>query len=167
MTKPEPRPRELLERIVAAEVRFVLVGALAVGSYGSVRATKDVDIVPDPDKENLERLIDVALELGGRVQVGERLLDPGAVSLFLRVGDRTPILTRLGLLDVLQGLPTIPRYDELIAEAEVADDEDLAVVVCSLRHLREMKRAADRPMDRIDLENLEVAHPEGPAAVDD
>lgn len=42
---------ELLERLVEAEVRFVLVGGLAVNAWGYLRATQDVDVVPDPDRE--------------------------------------------------------------------------------------------------------------------
>lgn len=36
----------------------MLVGGLAVGAWGHVRGTKDIDIVPDPERENLSRLLD-------------------------------------------------------------------------------------------------------------
>jgi hypothetical protein len=36
---------ELLGQLVQAEVRFVVVGGLALGSWGVVRGTKDCDIV--------------------------------------------------------------------------------------------------------------------------
>jgi hypothetical protein len=49
-------PEELMEALVADEVRFILIGGLAVGVHGVVRATRDMDIVPDPDPANLERL---------------------------------------------------------------------------------------------------------------
>ena len=35
----------------------------------------------------------------------------------------------------------------------------LMVSVCSLEHLREMKRRAGRPLDLLDLEQLDAAHP--------
>lgn len=58
------RLRELLERLIEAEVRFVLIGGLAVNAWGYVRGTGDVDVVPDPSRENLTRLDEVAaLEL--------------------------------------------------------------------------------------------------------
>jgi hypothetical protein len=47
---------ELLLALVCAEVRFVIIGGIAVGVHGYVRATKDLDIVPDPALENLTRL---------------------------------------------------------------------------------------------------------------
>ena len=37
---------------------------------------------------------------------------------------------------------------------------DVPVRVCSLEHLRQMKRAAGRPQDIQDLSDLELAHPE-------
>jgi hypothetical protein len=106
---PQPlRLRVLLERLREAEVDFVLVGGLAVNAWGYLRATRDVDLVPDPSPENLARLDALLVELGGKVEVGERLLESSAIKTFLRTGDRTLVLTDLGRIDVLQGLPQIP-----------------------------------------------------------
>lgn len=147
----------LLERLIEAEVRFVLVGGLAVGAWGYVRGTKDVDVVPDPATENLERLAGVLGDLDGRVEVGDRLLAADAISIFLKTGDRTLVSTELGPVDVLQGLPQVPSFAILDAQATDVDIGGLRVRVCSLDHLLEMKRASERPRDRDDLESLEVA----------
>jgi hypothetical protein len=69
-------------------------------------------------------------------------------------------MTELGQIDVLQGLPQVPRYDELEEQARDLDLAGLLVRVCSLEHLLEMKRASDRPRDRDDLEALEAAQGE-------
>jgi predicted nucleotidyltransferase len=151
------RLRELLERLVEAEVRFVLVGGLAVNAWGYLRATRDVDVVPDPDSDNLKRLDTLLRELGGKVEVGGRLLSSDAITTFLRTGDRTLVQTDLGQIDVLQGLPHVPRFEELEKQARNVDVEGLTVRVCSLEHLLEMKRASDRPRDHEDVEALEVA----------
>jgi predicted nucleotidyltransferase len=153
------RLRELLERLTRAEIRFVLVGGLAVNAWGYLRATRDVDVVPDPSTENLEKLDVLLKELGGRVDVGGRLLDSTAISTFLRTGDRTLVVTELGRIDVLQGLPQIPAFEALDAEATDVEIEGLVVRVCSLDHLIAMKRASERPRDRDDLEALEAAQP--------
>jgi predicted nucleotidyltransferase len=71
------------------------------------------------------------------------------------------VLTELGQIDVLQGLPQVPRYEELETQAQDVDLEGLTVRVCSLEHLLAMKRASDRPRDRDDLEALEAAQEEG------
>jgi hypothetical protein len=65
---------ELLGCLVQADVRFVVIGGLALGSWGVIRGTKDCDIVPDPVSENRDMLAHVAAELGGHVQLGEPLL---------------------------------------------------------------------------------------------
>jgi hypothetical protein len=124
---------------------------------GVSAGNRDVDVVPDPNQENLERLDSLVQQLGGRVDVGGRLLDSTAISTFLKTGDRTLILTELGQIDVLQGLPQVPSYDELEREARDVDLEGLTVRVCSLEHLLAMKRASDRPRDHDDLEALEAA----------
>jgi hypothetical protein len=155
------RLRQLLEQLVAAEIRFVLVGGLAVNAWGYIRATRDVDIVPDSSPDNLERLDALLAGLGGRVDVGGRLLDSNAISPFLKTGDRTLVVTELGRVDVLQGLPQIPSFAVLDATATDVDMDGLAVRVCSLDHLLEMKRASERPRDRDDLEALEGAQGTG------
>jgi predicted nucleotidyltransferase len=155
------RLRQLLEQLVAADVRFVLVGGLAVNAWGYIRATRDVDIVPDPSPVNQERLDTLLAGIGGKVDVDGRLLDSNAISPFLRTGDRTLVVTDLGRVDILQGLPQIPSFAALDAEATDVDIDGLAVRVCSLDHLLEMKRASERPRDRDDLEALEGAQDPG------
>lgn len=151
------RLRELLARLVEADIRFVLVGGLAVNAWGYLRATRDVDVVPDPAHENLEKLDSLLQEIGGKVDAGGRLLDPSAISTFLKTGDRTLVVTDFGRVDVLQGLPQIPPFATLDAEASDVDMGGLTVRVCSLEHLMAMKRASERPRDRDDLEALEAA----------
>lgn len=154
----ELRLRELLDRLVAAEVRFVIVGGLAVNAWGYVRGTQDVDLVPDPDRGNLDRLASVLEEAGGRVETDQGRLAASAIRTFLAAGDRTLIATELGPVDVLQGLPQIPPFSQLDAGAVAVDLGGTVVRVCSLEALLAMKRTSDRPRDRDDLEALEAAH---------
>lgn len=106
------------------------MGGLALGAWGVIRGTKDCDIVPDPEPENLEQLSAVAVELD------------------------------LGDLDIVQGLEGVPSYDELRAAAIDVEIAAVIVPICALEHLRAMKRAAGRPRDLVDLEDLEAAQPE-------
>lgn len=152
------RSRELIEQLTSAQVRFVVVGGIAVGAWGHIRGTRDLDIVPDPDLENLERLSAALVGLDGRVKVGERLTTSDSIPIFLKAGDKTLVATRLGDVDVLQGLPQIPSYEELASHSVTIDLDGIKVEVCSLEHLLAMKRAADRPLDRIDIEALEMGH---------
>jgi hypothetical protein len=155
---PALRLRELLERLESAGIQYVLVGGLAVNAWGHVRGTQDLDIVPAPDPENLERLASVLETADGRVETAEGRLGASAIRTFLLAGDRTLVATELGPIDVLQGLRQVPAYARLAPEAVDVDLGGLVVRVCSLESLLEMKRLSDRPQDRADIDALETAH---------
>lgn len=154
------RLRELLARLIEAEVRFVLVGGLAVNAWGYLRATRDVDFVPDPEPENLARLNALLTELGGKVDVDGKLLSGTPISTFLRTGDRTLVATELGQVDVLQGLPQVPPFAALDEQAKDVNLDGLVIRVCSLEHLIQMKRSSERARDREDLAALEAVQEE-------
>jgi hypothetical protein len=85
---------DLLVRLACADVRFVVIGGLALGSWGVVRGTKDCDIVPDPEPDNLDKLAALAAELGGHVQLGESLLgSEHSIAALLQHGERALIAT--------------------------------------------------------------------------
>jgi hypothetical protein len=151
---------QLLVRLLRADVRFVVIGGLALGSWGVVRGTKDCDIVPDPSPENLDTLASLAAALGGHVQLGESLLgSERSIAALLRSGERALIATQLGDLDVVQGLEGVLPYAELRARAIDIEMADVTIPICALEHLRTMKRAAGRPRDLVDLDDLDAAQP--------
>jgi predicted nucleotidyltransferase len=154
----EPAFDQLLRRLSEAGVEFVLVGGLAVNAWGVVRGTKDVDVVIAPDPTNLKRIAKVAVEVHGHVQTGESFLStPFSIAAQLASGERVAIETEFGLLDVVQGLDGVPSYDELRSSAIETEILDVKVAVCSIDDLRRMKRAAGRPRDSVDLEDLDAA----------
>lgn len=168
-----PRPhvtaldlRELIAKLVRANVEFIVVGGLAVNAWGHIRTTRDLDIVPDPSSTNLERLGAVLRELDGRVETPDGRLGPGAIATFLAAGDRVLVGTSLGPVDVLQGLPQVPRYDDLVSDAVDVDLGDLSIRVCSLEALLAMKRTAGRPSDVADVDALSIANGLDPSATD-
>lgn len=148
----------ILRHLVDADVEFVVVGGLAMGAWGVVRGTRDVDIAVAPDPENLKRLGKVAEELHGHVQAGESFMS-SAISIASQVasGEQTPIETDLGRLDIIQGLDGVPPYEELRTRAVEADVLDVRVAVCSIEDLKTMKRLAGRTRDLADLEDLDAA----------
>lgn len=150
---------ELLRRLVAAEAKFVVVGGLAVGAWGVVRGTKDVDIVVATTLDNLRRVAQVAVEANGRVHQGEALLgSPISIASALASGEQVAIETDLGRLDVVQGLDGVPAYEELASRATQAVILGVHVAICSIEDLKAMKRAAGRTRDLADLEDLEAAN---------
>ncbi len=143
---------------------FVVIGGFAVGAHGYPRATKDLDIVPDPDPTNIERLAAVLEELDAAVLgvedfTPEEVIQPDAEG--LRMGGNFVLLTSSGRLDVMQIVG--PDFEFADLESAAVEDEVFGhrVRFCGYDHLVAMKEAAGRPEDLIDLERLREAREEG------
>ncbi len=147
--------RALLEALHKHEVQFVVIGGVAVSAHGFVRGTEDLDLVPDPDPANLQRLT-VALEAleSTLPTVGGRPFDADGDAAVVRRGGNVTTMTRFGGLDVVQRARGVPSYSQLAEDAIESDLLGIPVQVCSLARLREMKQAQGRTQDRLDLENL-------------
>jgi hypothetical protein len=162
----------LLRQLHDAEIEYILIGGLAVNAWGVIRSTKDVDVCPAPDPDNLERLAALLRRLGVR-QLGvgtggfsdsEMPFDPTQAD-DLAQGGNFRLATPLGVLDIMQwvaGIEGESAYASLAAGAKVARAFGIEIRVCSLDALRLMKRAAGRPQDLQDLADLDRAHPPDP-----
>ena len=64
----EFQPNDLLAVLVKHNVEFIVVGGLGAFLQGSPQLTVDLDIVPDPVRDNLERLSVALTELEARVR---------------------------------------------------------------------------------------------------
>jgi hypothetical protein len=150
--------RSLLDALHEAGVNFVVIGGVAVGAHGFIRGTEDLDIVPDPDAGNLERLRDTLNRLDSTLPtVGERAFDPESDFGVIRRGGNVTAMTKFGGLDVVQRAQGVPSYSQLAADAVESELLGIPVRVCSLSRLRQMKETQRRTQDQLDLENL----PEG------
>lgn len=144
----------LLRALVNADIRFVVIGGIAVAAHRVVRATEDVDIVPEPSAENVTRLCDTLAGLGARLlRNPDREID-AEVRTALSRGRNLTVTTPLGDLDVVQRLPGVPTYDALVSDAWEASLFDVAFLVCSRDQLIAMKRARGAAIDLADLERL-------------
>jgi hypothetical protein len=72
----------------------------------------------------------------------------------LAAGGSFQLATSHGQLDILQEGGAIPPYAELAGSALETEYEGLRIRYCSREHLIEMKRAARRPLDLRDLDEL-------------
>lgn len=147
--------RSLLEALHEAGIEFVVIGGVAVGAHGYIRATADLDLVPDPDRANLDRLVEVLDSLGATLPTaGNRRFDPSRDAAVIRRGGNVTADTRYGGLDIVQLAQGVPGFSQLLPDAVESDVLGVPVRVCSLHRLRQMKQAQDRAQDRADLENL-------------
>jgi hypothetical protein len=141
--------RTLLARLHDHRVRCVIIGGVAVAAHGYVRATEDLDVVPDPDRENIGRLLDALRDLRGPVSADDQRA--------LAMGRSVSASTESGRIDIVQRAAGLPTFSELREDGVETELLGVPVVVCSLSRLRHMKRAAGRAQDVADLERL----PEG------
>ena len=147
--------RSLLEALNEAGVDFVVIGGVAVGAHGFIRGTADLDVVPDPDPGNLERLSIALTKLDSTLPtVGERAFNPDTDLGVMRRGGNVTAMTKFGGLDVIQRAQGVPSYSQLAEDAVQSELLGIPVRICSLARLREMKRAQNRTQDQLDLENL-------------
>lgn len=152
---PPLRPRELLRVLREHAVAFVVIGGLSLAPHGYVRATEDLDVVPDPDPENLERLaralraLDASVDLRD-IAAAELGVEPDAPGLAL--GGNWCLVTRYGRLDVMQDVPGIRSFGQLRAGAiEVG-----GVLYAGIDELIAMKSSMRRPQDLIDIAELDA-----------
>ena len=147
--------RSLLAALDEHEVRFVVIGGVAVGAHGYVRATEDLDIVPDPSAENLSRLARALAELQATLPLAEnRVFQPAGELTALKRRRNMTLATRHGALDIVQQAAGVPSFGQLDEEAVESELLGVPVRVCSLAHLRAMKDARGSAQDKADLEAL-------------
>jgi hypothetical protein len=153
---PEFQPAEILRRLVDAHVRFVLIGGLAAQAHGSPSMTYDIDVCYARDRENLEALATVLVDLAAirRGLPTDAPHMPPLDALTLRAGGLFTLTTRFGDFDLLPDPDPGLDYDTLARAAQSATVYGFSVLVASLDDLIAMKRAAGRPKDRVELEIL-------------
>lgn len=163
-----PRPLqffELLRALVAHDVEFIVIGGFALGFHGAARATKDVDIVPAPDEQNLTRLWQALDDLEADPQGledfrPEEMPVEWSLDGLIAGGGNWILHTRFGRLDVMQAVDPFDSYAQLRANAVEEDVEEVGgrLVVAGLDDLLAMKELAGRDQDLIDITRLRMAH---------
>lgn len=156
MSQSEPSGPDLAGVVADANVvglRYVVIGTFAVIAHGFLRATKDSDLLVPGGGEAAEA-VSRFLE---RVEA-TRLADGGALSDEEAGADHVRVRSRNGIVDILRGgLPPLD-YGTISKDAIEVDVGGQKARVASLRSIVALKRLADRPQDRVDLEKLEYFH---------
>lgn len=144
---------------------FVVIGGVAVAHHGYVRATKDVDIVPEPSEGNLRRLWDALQELEAQPLSlhdfrPEELPEPFALGGLLKLGN-WDLATKHGRLDILQHLSGKLETEEdhagLAERSETAHFDFGTIRVVGYEDLIDLKDLAGRDQDLIDIRALREA----------
>ncbi|MBA3328105.1 MAG: hypothetical protein H0T43_07370 [Solirubrobacterales bacterium] len=153
-TVPDPELDAVTSAFLSAGARFVVIGGFAVIAHRYVRATEDVDLLIPADDDNDRRCGAALVALNAVWTLDGRALDPPALT--GRAHSR--LLTSRGLVDLLREGEAPLDYATVAAGAERADLGDGTFLIAGLRSLVSFKRLADRPRDRLDLEELRALH---------
>ena len=140
---------DFIRTLNAHAVEYMLVGGYAVGMYGHVRATTDIDFFYRVTSENIERLMRAMTEFGAP----PHLIDEahlGAAAAVTQMG--TPPI-RIDLLASLSGV-TFEQASPDTIRVEIAGE---VLPVIGLAALRQNRQATKRPKDRDDLRHLPEA----------
>ncbi len=116
-------------------------GAAALSFYGYVRATVDLDVVVRPSEDNLRRVHDWLVDLDGQLVTNPaRAFGPHERWKMFK-GQNAAVLTRLGQVDVVQQLPGLPEWEDLIEESDRYEFAGLSVTVMARSRLVEQAPA--------------------------
>jgi hypothetical protein len=144
-----------------AKVRYLVAGGLAVMAHGYLRMTRDLDLILALDGKNPEQALTVFDSLGYQPNAPVALMD------FLDPGKRQAWRDEKGMqvfqiisenlvdcpIDIFVDEP-IEFSEMYAARVEYDLKEALKIPVIGLEHLRQLKQAAGRPRDLLDLEEL-------------
>jgi hypothetical protein len=143
--------KDMLQVLLDHEVKFLLVGAYAMGAHGFPRATGDIDIWVEPSAENSTRVYRSMATFGAPVQEIDKatFTTPGVV-FQIGVAPR-----RIDIITTISGV----GFSEAYPQREMVEIEGLSIPTLSLRDLIRNKRATGRDKDRLDADRLEGGRP--------
>lgn len=153
---PHLDAEEILRRLTAGGVDFVVIGGMALVLSGSARLTRDLDVVFAPDDGNLIALGEVLTGLEAGLRGADDQLPFVPDGRTLAGVQLLTLTTSAGWLDVHREVPGMPRYDSLRRRAERLNLEGFSVLVASPDDMIAMKRAAGRPQDLVDATEWET-----------
>jgi len=167
LTEPQPDFRTILTALAEHNVRFVLIGGLAMIAHGSAYLTRDMDLCYARDPDNLAALAEALAPLRPRLRGAPADLPFRWDARTLRSGSNFTLTTDVGDLDLLGYAAGAESFEALWQRATETELFEIPVRVASLDDLIAMKRAAGRSKDLahvMELERLRALLAEGERA---
>lgn len=150
MTQLLPDFREFLQSLNDNDVNYLVIGGYAIGHYGYVRPTGDIDIWVARDATNAQKLAKVVSDFGFSGVDENTFTHPSQI---VRMGV-PPV--QIEISTFIDGV----EFDDCYAKRAVEEIDGTAVPIISLDDLRINKKASGRLKDLSDLEHLPVLLPE-------
>ncbi|MEY2916689.1 MAG: hypothetical protein RIS73_403 [Bacteroidota bacterium] len=132
------------------QVKYIMIGGFATNLHGYSRATKDIDIWIEDNVENRKKLRAALKDQGSGDYPPIETMDfiPGWTDFQLNMGFK---------LDVMVGVKGLEKigFEECYHYSVLAEIEGVVVRFLHYNHLITCKKAAGRPKDLLDIEELE------------
>ncbi|GDX87007.1 MAG: hypothetical protein CK531_07315 [Gemmatimonadetes bacterium] len=146
----------ILTRLHAAGVEFIIVGGVAANLHGSARVTVDLDLMYKRGDANITRLVGALAPLspylrGAPLGLPFRFDHPTVTA-----GLNFTLDTSSGPLDLLGEMAGVGRYEDVVLHTNTMDIIGNDSLVIELDWLIRAKRAAGRPKDLEVLAELEI-----------
>jgi predicted nucleotidyltransferase len=143
--------KDMLQSLIDQDVKFLLVGAYAMGGHGYPRATGDIDIWVEPSAENSARVYRSMVEFGAPLhEIDETTFaEPGIVFQIGVAPRRIDIITKISGVE----------FEQAHRQQKILEIEGLSIPILSHDDLIQNKRATGRDKDRLDADRLEKDRP--------
>jgi len=138
--------REILQIFLEEHVKFIIIGAYALGVHGMPRATGDIDIFVRADAENSRKIYQALIRFGAPVS-DLTPLDFTAEGIIFQIG---VVPRRVDILTSIDGI----SFDEAYEDKVTAEVEGLTIPVLSVESLIRNKEASGREKDILDVKIL-------------
>jgi len=138
--------KEMLQILLNNKVKFLVVGAYAMGAQGYPRATGDFDIWVEPSSENSKRVYNSLSEFGAPLeQIDPQTFTEKGIIFQIGVAPR-----RIDILTFIDGV----EFDKAYKDKEIIEIEDIKIPFLSKEDLIKNKEATGREKDRLDAEKF-------------
>lgn len=152
---------DVFREFESKDVRYLVVGGIAVNLYGYIRLTMDLDIMIDLSEENIAKVVETMEKFGysPRVPVNpkefiseknrEQWIKEKVPVVFTFIDLKNPYKH----IDVFLNNPV--DFEEAFLRKEVIEIRGIKILVASIDDLIKMKYNTQRPRDKEDIIHLE------------
>jgi len=147
--------KELIRLLSAYEVRYILVGGMAVVYHGYPRFTADFDFFFERSRENASRLLKALKDFwGGKIPLVRGVEDLLKKGIIIQFGTDP---NRIDFINSLTGVSFREAWQGRIRETLSIEGRKIAFAVIGLDALIKNKKAVGRLKDLDDLGHLTAA----------
>lgn len=162
MKKIESRLIRLIKTLNKEKVKYAVTGGVAVALWGSLRATKDIDLILDFSEENIKRLIKAISILGLKTYIPENplgLADKDKRD-FWMIEKNAKVFSFIDPDDIFFRVDIMLNIELKEVTLSWKNDRNIKIPVVALTDLLMQKLQAKRFQDLQDITQLSILHPE-------